>query len=363
MAIPNLACTLVRVLDTVNCNVNTSSNVNIFRVFAGHNKTNKIVRMVATNRTNATSTVLNVRYNSQAAVTHSLLANTTIGPNTSIQIVSPDRPLYLRESDRINAWASANGVVDINISYEALSDTDPNVFAVLSTIIPYPVDLFAVGGGGSGPYGGGGGGALVTANLDEMTAGLNVVVVVGAGGSSAGMNQGGTSNIMIPLSANTFQVPLTAPGGGYGPSTTPTNGNPGSSGGGGGGYGGGGGLGTPGLGQPGGGGGGYINGAGGGGGITGGGGGSWAYFHGGGGGGLAFQFGSVPITYGAGGAGAGGGAGGGVGTGGGGSGGAPGGPGTVSIRYAGAQRGLGGNVESFGGYTYHTFTSSGIYKS
>lgn len=40
-----------------------------------------------------------------------------------------------------------------------------------------------------------------------------------------------------------------------------------------------------------------------------------------------------------------------------------GGSGIVIIRYAGSQRGTGGTVTSAGGYTYHTFTSSGTYTA
>ena len=57
----------------------------------------------------------------------------------------------------------------------------------------------------------------------------------------------------------------------------------------------------------------------------------------------------------------GGGGGGGYGTGNGD--GAAGGSGLVIIRYAGVQRGTGGTVVTTGGYTYHTFTSSGTYTS
>jgi hypothetical protein len=35
----------------------------------------------------------------------------------------------------------------------------------------------------------------------------------------------------------------------------------------------------------------------------------------------------------------------------------------VIIRYAGSQRGTGGTVTSAGGYTIHTFTSSGTYTA
>jgi hypothetical protein len=43
--------------------------------------------------------------------------------------------------------------------------------------------------------------------------------------------------------------------------------------------------------------------------------------------------------------------------------GANGGSGVVIIRYAGAQRGTGGTVTSSGGYTYHTFTTTGTYTA
>jgi hypothetical protein len=33
----------------------------------------------------------------------------------------------------------------------------------------------------------------------------------------------------------------------------------------------------------------------------------------------------------------------------------------VIIRYPGSQRGAGGTISSAGGYTYHTFNSSGTY--
>jgi hypothetical protein len=35
----------------------------------------------------------------------------------------------------------------------------------------------------------------------------------------------------------------------------------------------------------------------------------------------------------------------------------------VVIRYSGSQKGSGGTVTSAGGYTYHTFTTSGTFTS
>jgi hypothetical protein len=40
-----------------------------------------------------------------------------------------------------------------------------------------------------------------------------------------------------------------------------------------------------------------------------------------------------------------------------------GGSGIVILRYAGSQIGTGGTVTSSGGYTYHTFTTSGTYTA
>jgi hypothetical protein len=40
-----------------------------------------------------------------------------------------------------------------------------------------------------------------------------------------------------------------------------------------------------------------------------------------------------------------------------------GGSGVVVVRYSGAQKGTGGTVTSAGGYTYHTFTTSGTFTA
>jgi hypothetical protein len=40
-----------------------------------------------------------------------------------------------------------------------------------------------------------------------------------------------------------------------------------------------------------------------------------------------------------------------------------GGSGIVILRYLGAQRGTGGTITSVGGYTIHTFTSSGTFTA
>jgi hypothetical protein len=255
----------------------------------------------------------------------------------------------------------------------------------------YSVNYLVVAGGGGGgsagsgtnqAAGGGGAGGLLT-NTISFSSGTSYSIIVGAGGASvATMSVGGSGT----SSAISTVATAVGGGGGGGGSSFPT-GISGGSGGGGGYLSGAGGSGTIGQGNAGGssatsyGGGGGGAGAVGGNGVSAGGvggigtqssiNGTATYYAGGGGGG---------INSGSGGAGGSGGGGAGSGnsgtagtanTGGGGGGGGgqtpaasgAGGSGIVIISYLGSQRGTGGTVTSSGGYTIHTFTSSGTYNA
>ena len=266
----------------------------------------------------------------------------------------------------------------------------------------YTVEYLTVGGGGGGGYygstrGGGGGAGGYLASSTVAASGTSYAVTVGAGGTGSSNN---TTLASAGNGSNTsFGTIATSIGGGGGAQASTENATylVGASGGSGGGGGGSvsttgtwaGGSATSGQGNAGGT-GQHVNG-------------SWAA---GGGGGGAGAVGVSPVasssvpnggdglnwqslgTYYAGGgggaatstsAGAGGNGGGGAGTnsgvgtagtanrgGGGGSGstGGAGGSGVVIIRYSGTtQRGTGGTVTTTGGYTYHTFTSSGTFTA
>ena len=252
--------------------------------------------------------------------------------------------------------------------------------------ISYSVDyLIVAGGAGGSNYGGSGAGGLLSASIAVLGF-IAYPITIGAGGA------GGTTGIN---GSNSSAFSQTAIGGGRGGvSGGDANGASGGSGGGASWGGNGtGGAGTAGQGFAGGTGGNgdpvYSSNGGGGAGaagsagssVTGGAGGvgidwqSLGTFYAGGGGGAHFG--------GSGGASAGGNGGGGNGgrngvgmtagtanRGGGGGGygessnsGAAGGSGIVIVRYLGSQRGTGGTVTSAGGYTYHTFTSSGTYTA
>lgn len=278
--------------------------------------------------------------------------------------------------------------------------------------VPYTIQYLVIAGGGGGGYryGGGGAGGYRTNVTGEtsgggasaeaavnVTAGAQYTITVGAGGSgtSAGGVYGTNGSASSIISSSGSSLSITSVGGGAGGTgsgiSSQSYGLSGGSGGGSTGDGNGlgsitGGAGTTGQG--------YAGGAawdqsgnnsGGGGGGAGqvggsatsssslmaGGNGVSSSITGtattrGGGGAPARQ---TPSTAGTAGTGGGGAAGGGAGTantgGGGGCGrdstSGAGGSGVVIIRYLGAQRGTGGTVTSSGGYTIHTFTSSGTF--
>lgn len=261
-----------------------------------------------------------------------------------------------------------------------------------SIIGPYAIDYLIVAGGGGGAVGGGGAGGFVTGSAVTVLPGTSLVVSVGSGGSG-GKNDGGIASAGGGNSSITgFTTAIGGGRGGYQNDSVP-NGSGGS-----GGSGGGasrsstvtptGGAGTSGQGNPGGscstsspypsggGGGAGANGSNGSGSQHGPGGNgisssisgsSTTYAGGGGGGGGSNSAGSAGSGGGGAGSQSGNGGNGGGGQGGGGGGsaealyGGAGGSGVVIIRYIGLQRASGGTVSTAGGYTIHTFNSSGTF--
>jgi hypothetical protein len=287
-------------------------------------------------------------------------------------------------------------------------DAKGRVTALSSVEIRYALEfLIVAGGGGAGVYysgGGGAGGLLSGSTFVEITTAYGIVIGAGGAGTSNTTSVGSVGS----SGANSIALGLTALGGGGGGSRFA--GASGGSGGGGGNTNTAGGAGTSGQGSSGGNGSGTngtspVCGGGGGGatqvGVTavynsikgnGGAGNSsfsaWATVtstgssgaYAGGGGGGTGVFGSITSTSvgGVGGGGAGGansgtvaGTAGLANTGGGAGGGGEnasttgvsGGSGIVILRYAGAQRGTGGTVVTSGGYTYHTFLTSGTFTA
>ena len=286
----------------------------------------------------------------------------------------------------------ANGGIRYNSTTTATELYQNSAWATITTGV-YSVDYLIVAGGGSGGYdttgncGGGGAGGYIASST--IVTGGSYSIVIGAGGTAP------TSALSVGVSgSNSTGFSQTAIGGGGGGAYNNLAALTGGSGGGGGQTARPGAAGTSGQG--------YAGGASGNTGYGGGGGGGAGAIGGtstgtngeiGGNGGVGLDWQSLGTYYGGGGGGSNhsyaasqggiGGTGGGgnghygaaaatAGTtnrgGGGGGGGegkaaASGGSGIVIIRYAGAQRGTGGTVTSSGGYTIHTFTSSGTYTA
>jgi len=229
----------------------------------------------------------------------------------------------------------------------------------------YSIEYLLIAGGGAGGgigssnVGGGGGGAGgYISSSTSVNIATAYTLTIGAGGASSTVS-----------GSNTTGFSLTAIGGGGG--GTP-NGSSGGSGGGSGGGNAGAGTGTAGQGNN----GAVGSGTWGGSATVGGGGGGAGSAGSGQTGGSGLDWNSLGTTRAAGGLGGNGnsgspGANGGsnTGTGGGGGGGSggvlpgSGGSGVAIIRYAGIQRGSGGTVTSVGGFTYHTFTTSGTFTA
>ena len=281
-------------------------------------------------------------------------------------------------------------------------DAVNSVWTIFGQPATYSVDYLVVAGGGaggsvvSGNYcsgAGGAGGYLATTGTIIPNVGYTITVGAGGPAGGPGQIQGNNGSNSAISGTGISATSIGGGGGAAGGGATSINGSSGGSGGGGSRSTGVGGAGTAGQGFAGGAGNDGANeyGGGGGGGANALGSGGSSVAGGAGGAGLNWQ--SLGTFYAGGGGGGGytGGTGGAAGNGGGGAGGSNstgsngsintgggaggtgsgstnfsgggGGSGIVIIRYSGSQRGTGGTYSSSGGYSYHTFTSSGTYTA
>lgn len=338
-----------------------------------------------------TSTINQIIQPSQGTVGTAQISNSGIAPrlvsdqtNTSTGSLSmPVGTTAQRPATPTTGMFRMNSTTGSPEWYDALSGT----WVVFATLQPYSVEYIVVAGGAGGGgvnnvgSGGGGAGGYRTGSV-FLAAGDSQTVTVGGGGAGGlGSGNGNSGAAGSNGSNSVFGSVTSLGGGGGGVRSSP---GPAASGGSGGGGGGGaaGAAGTTGQGFAGANSAAQYQGGGGGGAsaaatnVNGGSGisdtwtGSSRALGGGGGGGGGS--GNAAGTGGSGGGGNGNGGAGTANTGGGGAGsyafqalanGGAGGSGVVVLRYLGAQRGSGGTVTSSGGYTIHTFTTSGTYTA
>lgn len=366
-------------------------------------KTNDGSQTAATFATNGTTTLQTGIVTTPAAVPMVLqTAGTTamtIGTNQNV-VMNSTGSLTLPAGTTAQQPTGAAGMIRYNTTTgnPEWYETSTSSWKAFNVAASYSIDYLIVAGGAAGGIDQGGGGGAGGVLTGSYTVGATTAysLVVGAGGTSV------ASNTFVNGSNSTgFSLTAIGGGGGAGISYSSRNGNSGGSGGGGSsawssGVQGSGGAGTSGQGYAGG-----TGSAGGGNSSGGGGGGAGAVggtvvgnAAGPGGVGIASSISGTSTYYGGGGGGgtyqgtraAGGNGGGGSGAGpstsfdggsgtantGGGGGGGPGtatgtvgsgGSGIIILRYLGSQRGTGGTVTSSGGYTIHTFTTSGTYTA
>ena len=61
-------------------------------------------------------------YDNGTTTRYQIASTVNVPADTTLVVLGKDSPIYLEESDRIEAGASASGDLDIIISYEELDD-------------------------------------------------------------------------------------------------------------------------------------------------------------------------------------------------------------------------------------------------
>jgi hypothetical protein len=121
MAAPNIVNVTSIFGKTMGAALGTSANTDILT--CGSDKVLKINSIVCANIDGANPADVNVYFYDSSAAARYALAHTIVVPaDASIIVLGKDSPIYLEESDQIEAWASAASDLHIVISYEEIDD-------------------------------------------------------------------------------------------------------------------------------------------------------------------------------------------------------------------------------------------------
>lgn len=121
MAAPNIVNVTSIYGKTMGAALGTTLTTDILT--CGANKVLKINSIIVSNvdGTNAADATVYF-YDSSAAARYALAYTITIPADTSMVVLGKDSPIYLEESDQIEAGASVTGDLEIIISYEEIDD-------------------------------------------------------------------------------------------------------------------------------------------------------------------------------------------------------------------------------------------------
>jgi hypothetical protein len=121
MAAPNIVNVTSIYGKTLGASLGTTTTTDILTCPA--NKVLKINSIIVANVDGSNSADLTVYfYDSSAAARYSLAYTVNVPADATLIVVGKDNPIYLEESDQIEAGASAASDLNIIISYEEIDD-------------------------------------------------------------------------------------------------------------------------------------------------------------------------------------------------------------------------------------------------
>ena len=121
MAAPNIVNVTSIFGKTLGAALGTTTTTDILA--CGSNKLIKINSIIASNVDGSNgATVTCYFWDNSAATRYALAFTITVPADSTLVIVGKDNPIYLEESDQIEAGASASGDINLIISYEEIDD-------------------------------------------------------------------------------------------------------------------------------------------------------------------------------------------------------------------------------------------------
>ena len=121
MAAPNIVNVTSIYGKTMGADLGTSANTDILT--CPSNKVLKINSIIVANVDGTNSADVSVGfYDSSAAARYALAHTIAVANDSTLVVLGKDSPIYLEESDQIEASASAASDLEIIISYEELDD-------------------------------------------------------------------------------------------------------------------------------------------------------------------------------------------------------------------------------------------------
>ena len=121
MAAPNIVNVTSIYGKTMGAALGTSANTDILT--CPSDKVLKINSIIVANVDGSSNADVTVSFYDNSATARYKLANTiSVAADSSLVVLGKDSPIYLEESDQIEASASATGDLEIIISYEELDD-------------------------------------------------------------------------------------------------------------------------------------------------------------------------------------------------------------------------------------------------